>query len=100
MDGVSLAATIEIPARAGSAAREIRDLTLAEAEQMLRSMGERPFRAPANHGLAVAARCRIVRSNDRSAGRIADWLASNWTLEAANARVIEVARPAIARASC
>ena len=40
-----MAATIESPAPAGSAAREIRDLTLAEAEQMLRSIGERPFRA-------------------------------------------------------
>jgi 23S rRNA (adenine2503-C2)-methyltransferase len=89
---VSLAATIEIPAPVGSAAREIRDLTLAEAEQMLRSIGERPFRARQIMGWLWQRGAESFEAMTDLPGELRSWLASNWTLEAANARVIEVAR--------
>jgi 23S rRNA (adenine2503-C2)-methyltransferase len=87
-----LGATIQSPAPAGSAAREIRDLTLVEAEQMLRSIGEPPFRARQIMGWLWQRGAESFDAMTNLPGELRAWLATNWTLEAADAPVIEVAR--------
>ncbi|HEX4209397.1 MAG TPA: 23S rRNA (adenine(2503)-C(2))-methyltransferase RlmN [Candidatus Binataceae bacterium] len=85
-------ATIETTARASEPTREIRDLTLGEAEQMLRAIGEPAFRARQimawlwQHGAES-----FDAMTDLPAG-LRGWLAANWKLAAADADVVKVAR--------
>lgn len=89
---MSLAATIQSTALSGSAAREIRDLTLAEAEQMLRTIGERPFRARQIMGWLWQRGAESFEAMTDLPAELRTRLAATWTLEAVEARVIEVAR--------
>ena len=72
--------------------REIRDLTLAETEQVVRDAGERPFRAGQIMGwLWRRGAESFAAMTDLPAG-LRDWLSANWAFETTDARVIEVAR--------
>jgi 23S rRNA (adenine2503-C2)-methyltransferase len=81
-----LARDVSIPAR------DIRDLTLAEAEALLGAIGEPPFRAKQIlHWLWTRGSDSFDAMTDLPSD-LRQWLKANCILEAAEARVIEVAR--------
>jgi 23S rRNA (adenine2503-C2)-methyltransferase len=88
---VNSAAMIESPGLTPSAAGEIRDLTLAEAEQMLRGIGERSFRARQIMGWLWQRGADSFEAMSDLPVELRAWLAANWALGAATARLIEVA---------
>ena len=91
---MNAAATIEIPAPVAGVKRVIRDLTLAEAEQTLGEIGERPFRARQIMGWLWQRGAESFEAMSDLPAGLRTWLAANWQLDAVDANVIEIARSA------
>jgi 23S rRNA (adenine2503-C2)-methyltransferase len=92
MKGVSSTATFDTAVPASGAMREIRDLTLAEAEQVIREAGERPFRAGQIMGWLWRRGAESFAAMTDLPAELRDWLTANWAFETTDARVLEVAR--------
>jgi len=91
---VSPTAAIKDAAPIAITARAIRDLTLAETEQMLRAAGERPFRARQIMSWLWQRNAESFAAMTDLPMELREWLAANWTLEAPDACVSEVVRSA------